>query len=92
MADAVMAEYPNIKVHVYAIRNDFFGENITVSGLITGQDLMAQLKDKELGDRLLLPENVLRSGEDVFLDDYHVPVIKDNGQWVIKDSIEVELV
>lgn len=72
MAQEVMEVYPNIKVHVYAIRNDFFGENITVSGLLTGQDLMAQLKDKELGTRLLLPENVLRSGEDVFLDDYRV--------------------
>ena len=45
---------------------------ITVSGLITGQDLLAQLKDKELGQSLLLPENMLRSGERVFLDDMTV--------------------
>ena len=64
--------YPNIRVHVYPITNYFFGERITVSGLITGQDLVAQLKDKRLGDRLLLPENILRSGEDVFLDDLRV--------------------
>ena len=64
--------YPNIKVQVYPITNYFFGENITVSGLITGQDLVAQLRGKPLGDRLLLPENILRSGEDVFLDDLHV--------------------
>jgi len=72
MADKMMEIYPNLKVHVYPIRNDFFGELITVSGLITGQDLVAQLKGKPLGSRLLLPENILRSGEDVFLDDYRV--------------------
>lgn len=56
-------------VNVYKIINNFFGPMITVSGLLTGQDLSEQLKDKELGDKLLLPCNVLRSGEDVFLDD-----------------------
>ena len=50
-------------------RNDFFGEMITVSGLLTGQDLLAQLKGKPLGEKLLLPQNVLKSGETVFLDD-----------------------
>jgi NifB/MoaA-like Fe-S oxidoreductase len=60
---------PQVEVEVYPIRNDFFGEMITVSGLLTGQDILAQLTGKDLGDRLLLPVNVLRSGEDVFLDD-----------------------
>ncbi len=72
MAEQMEEAYPNIKVHVYPIVNYFFGEKITVSGLITGQDLVAQLKGKSLGDRLLLPENILRSGEDVFLDDLNV--------------------
>lgn len=72
MADRVQEAFPGITVHVYEIRNDFFGELITVSGLLTGQDIVAQLKGKELGERLLLPQNVLRSGEDVFLDDYHL--------------------
>ncbi|MCQ2539186.1 MAG: DUF512 domain-containing protein [Acetatifactor sp.] len=76
MADAVMEAYPNIKIHVYCITNYFFGEKITVSGLITGQDLIAQLKGKELGSRLILPENIVRSGEDVFLDDLHVPDVE----------------
>lgn len=58
-----------LSIRVYDIRNDFFGENITVSGLLTGQDILSQLKEKELGERLLLPQNVLRSGEEVFLDD-----------------------
>ncbi len=46
-----MEKYPKSKLHVYGIRNDFFGEKITVSGLITGQDLISQLKDKPLGDK-----------------------------------------
>ena len=46
----IMKVYPGRKVHIYPIRNDFFGEKITVAGLITGQDLIAQLKDKPLGN------------------------------------------
>ena len=69
---AVINKRQGLTVHVYAIRNDFFGEHITVSGLITGQDLIAQLQDKPLGKRLLLQENILRSGETVFLDDITV--------------------
>ena len=69
MASTLMEECPGLKINVYPITNHFFGENITVSGLLTGQDICAQLLDKELGSKLFLPENVLRSGEDVFLDD-----------------------
>lgn len=66
-----------LTIQVYSIRNDFFGETITVAGLVTGQDLIAQLKERqqageELGDTLLLPANMLRSGEQVFLDDVTV--------------------
>jgi len=69
MTAQLMAVYPQLAIHIYAIRNDFFGEMITVSGLLTGQDLLAQLKGQALGEKLLLPQNVLRSGETVFLDD-----------------------
>ncbi len=69
MAEELEEAYPQLKIQVYPITNDFFGEMITVSGLLTGQDILAQLKGKELGNRLLLPQNVLRSGEEVFLDD-----------------------
>lgn len=69
MADRIMAKYPCMKIHVYPVRNDFFGEQITVSGLITGQDLIAQLRGKQIGRRLLLPCNMFRSEEEVFLDD-----------------------
>ena len=76
-AETLMEEIPGLTVHVYAIRNDFFGETITVSGLVTGQDLVGQLKEVkengvDLGDTLLIPGNMLRSGEQVFLDDMTV--------------------
>ena len=61
--------HQNVTLQIFEIRNDFFGKSITVSGLITGQDLIAQLKDQDLGDELLLPTNMIRSGERVFLDD-----------------------
>ena len=69
MSRRMMINFPHLNIHVYAITNDFFGELITVSGLLTGQDIIRQLQGKRLGDRILLPQNVLRSGEDYFLDD-----------------------
>lgn len=68
----VKEKVPQLQGHVYPIRNRFFGETITVSGLVTGQDLIAQLKGQELGQRLLIPSNMLRAGESVFLDDVTV--------------------
>ena len=72
MARRMEEEFPGLCVHVHPIRNDFFGERITVTGLLTGQDIVAQLKGEHLGEELLLPINVLRSGERVLLDDYTV--------------------
>ena len=77
MSDMLEEKIPGLKIHCYKIINNFFGEKITVSGLITGTDLIAQLKGKELGSRLLLPNNILRSGEDVFLDDYTLQEVKE---------------
>jgi len=54
---------------VYAIENHFFGEKVTVAGLVTGTDLITQLKEKVLGDRLLIPQSMLRREERDFLDD-----------------------
>ncbi len=76
MADRAMEKCPGLKVHVYEIINEFFGERITVSGLLTGQDIIKQLKGRELGDMLYLPENLLRSGDDILLDDVRVPDIE----------------
>lgn len=74
--ELVISVYGDLEVEVYPVRNDFFGEMITVSGLITGQDLIAQLKGQELGERLLIPCNMLRAGENVFLDDVTVEMVE----------------
>ena len=58
---------PEITLNIYKIINNFFGESITVSGLLTGKDICEQLAGKPLGEELLIPENALRHGEDVFL-------------------------
>ncbi len=61
--------FPALRGHVYAIQNDFFGRSINVTGLVTGGDLIRQLKGKELGERLLISQNMLRRAEMDFLDD-----------------------
>lgn len=68
-ADMVMAEYPKVKISVVAIRNDFFGEKITVAGLLTGQDIVKQLKEIGYYKNVLLPNCVLKADEPIFLDD-----------------------
>ncbi len=67
----MQADFPNTEVQIKIIRNEFFGETITVAGLITAGDMIAQLspfKDT-LGERLLITKNMLRSDGDIFLDD-----------------------
>ena len=78
--EEIRKKFPNITTHLYAIRNDFFGERITVSGLITGQDLTGQLKGQPLGERLLLPCNMLKIGEPVFLDDFTLEEVENSLQ------------
>lgn len=97
MAERMEEKYPGLCIHVYQIRNDFFGEKITVSGLITGQDIISQLKGQNLGSCLLLPCSMMKADEDVFLDDYtvkdvsealqvRIDIVKSSGQDLI-DSI-----
>lgn len=69
MAAELTDKFPNIKIHIYTIENDFFGKNITVAGLLTGGDIIGQLKGKNLGKVLLLPDVILRHGENILLDD-----------------------
>lgn len=101
MAERLTEKYPNLNMQVYCIRNDFFGESITVAGLITGQDLKAQLTGQKLGDRLLLPIAMLRNEEDVFLDDMtisqlsealqvRIDVVKSSGQDLIDAILQME--
>ena len=71
----VALDHCDLEVHrgeVVAIDNDFFGHTIDVAGLLTGQDISAQLRGRDLGDRVLIPIHMMRHGETVFLDDYTV--------------------
>ena len=92
---------PDIDYRIYPIVNDFFGHNITVTGLLTGQDIVAQLKGKKLGDALLIPECCLKADEDIFLDDMHLTelenalqvktvIVKSYGMDFLKAIIGVE--
>ena len=68
MISSLMGRLDGDMIDVYAVENDFFGHNITVTGLITGGDIINQLKGRDLGEQLLISESALRRGEDVFLD------------------------
>ena len=77
MANKVMEKFKNIKINVYKIKNDYFGHTITVSGLITATDIINQLKDKDLGSALYITRSMLKSDEEVFLDDITLEQLKE---------------
>ena len=79
-ADKVNKTFPKADVDVVAIRNDFFGETITVAGLLTGGDIVKQLKEHGYKKRVLLPQSVLKADEDIFLDDMTLDEFKDSLQ------------
>ena len=68
LSEKLQQLYPKLKINVYEIKNDFFGHSVTVAGLVTGQDIINQLKDKELFGELIIPDVMLRSEGDLFLD------------------------
>ena len=76
IASEIMKKFPNITINTYCIRNNFFGEMITVSGLLTGTDIINQLKGRELGEYIILPDSLLRNGETVLLDDIYLSDIE----------------
>ena len=67
LAKRLEAKFPLLKIHVYCIKNHFFGQHITVAGLLTGRDIADGLAGKELGERLFLPRAALREEGDLFL-------------------------
>ena len=69
LAQMLMSRVDGLKINVYPIKNNFFGDLITVSGLLTGKDIIEQLDGKELGDELFIPAACLRAEGDVLLDD-----------------------
>ena len=73
---AAKAKYPALEGEVVGIDNDFFGRTIDVAGLVTGQDLKAQLSTRKLGDRVLITHNMLRYSQNVFLDDVTIPELE----------------
>jgi NifB/MoaA-like Fe-S oxidoreductase len=68
MAKIIMNKFNNVKINVYKITNNFFGETITVSGLITASDIIDQLQNKDLGDALYITRSMLKADEEIFLD------------------------
>lgn len=99
LSGCFMEKFPDITVRVIAVSNHFFGERITVAGLLTGRDLTEQLSGKELGEKLLLPCSLLRSGEEVFLDDMtldgvknalqvQTDIVKSSGQDLVKALLD----
>ncbi len=76
IVDAIQQKMDGGEVQVFCIRNDFLGERITVTGLLTGQDILRQLEGKDLGRLLLLPENLLKADEEIFLDDVRLEDFK----------------
>ncbi|MGL4799045.1 MAG: DUF512 domain-containing protein [Cellulosilyticaceae bacterium] len=76
-AERVQTKFPNVKIHVHPVVNHFFGEQVTVTGLLTGQDIVSTLQGKKLGKVLLIAENMLKCGEEIFLDDYTLKELSD---------------
>ena len=77
VANYVMDKIDNIEINVYKITNNFFGDTITVSGLITATDIIDQLKDIDLGDKLYIPRNMLKADEEIFLDNITLEELKE---------------
>ena len=77
LVERVQQVFPKIRVHTHCIVNHYFGDHITVTGLLTGRDIVEQLRAQERGDKLLLPENLLRDGRDVLLDDMSIQEIEE---------------
>ena len=105
MCAQLHAVFPQRDVRVLAIRNDFFGEMITVSGLLTGQDILAQCMEaeakEELGDKLILPQNVVQADSELLLDDYvvddlrrklgkEISVVANDGYSLLKAMLGIE--
>lgn len=100
LLNKISEKFENVRINVVGIKNNFFGGGVNVSGLVTGQDLIAQLKEKDLGDKLLIPSVMLRHEGDIFLDDVSidevektlgVPVVPvvNNGETLLREILSV---
>ncbi len=100
--DRICSLFPNVSYRIYAVTNRFFGENITVAGLLTGGDIIDQLKGRELFDDLLIPDCMMKADEEIFLDNVtvselegalqvHTHIVKSNGldlvDFILKEKL-----
>jgi NifB/MoaA-like Fe-S oxidoreductase len=77
VAELCSKKAKGLECDVYGIKNNFFGELITVTGLVTATDIYEQLKDKDLGEELLIPSAMLRKERDMFLDSITVDELSE---------------
>jgi putative radical SAM enzyme (TIGR03279 family) len=93
-ANKINSKNPNIKINVVKIINSFFGETITVAGLLTAKDIISQLNNYFVGEYIIIPRNMLRSGEDIFLDDTTVEAMEKalNRKLIIVDYSGEDLI
>ncbi len=77
MTTVLENKFDGLKVNIYEIKNNYFGKNVTVTGLLTGIDLIEQLKGKELGTELLISRSMLKADEDILLDDYSLKMLEE---------------
>ena len=98
LLNSITNKFNTVKINVVGIKNNFFGGGVDVSGLVTGQDLIAQLKGKQLGDKLLMPSVMLRREGDIFLDDVSLEQVEEelsikvvpianNGEYLLKEIL-----
>lgn len=102
LADELQKAVSGVKIDVYAIKNNFFGGGVTVAGLVTGGDIISQLKDKPKADILAIPHSMLRDDDNIFLDDTTVsdveaalgmkivPIFNDGYEFIEK-ILDIEL-
>ncbi|MGE5629983.1 MAG: DUF512 domain-containing protein [Caulobacteraceae bacterium] len=99
-ASSIMERIEDLTLQVYAISNDFFGPGVKVAGLITGNDIIKQLTGKDTGGNIFIPDNMLKSGEKIFLDDLtvediekqlgvKVTVCREDGSDLVKNILHV---
>lgn len=89
MKDNIIEKFDELELIVVPIVNKFFGETITVSGLITGQDLIEQLRIYKDVDGIIIPRSMMKSDEEIFLDNLTLEeVIKELGVPVISSKVD----
>lgn len=77
MCADISAQIENLEVEVICVENKFFGGHVSVSGLVTGQDIYNKLKDLDLGEKVLIPQSMMKAEEEVFLDDYTITLLEE---------------